>query len=345
MKKSAFISLLLTTMLISLSSAVLASKPVPKDVRYLLGMYYGNGSVFLVRENHGNLEIVYRTDSEDTDFSMANIFPLKKNHFDSYTINEGGPLLSAEAGVHFERDSNGNGVVCKIGGKRFARNFYPGEGDKVLRLEKTLEYDQLKSAAVQAALPAKLAQGQAAKLVPLKKIIPDARFSLPYAGTNNIFGLPLYNTSEIFMDLDAANALKRVSDRLAVQGYGLMIWEGYRPWHVSKLASDLLPKDKKYMLPLPEKGEDRNTGRTVDVSLYDLTGRKEADMISGFDEISVRQYPGYAGGTEEQRSLRDFLADAMKKEGFIQGKDEWWHFSFGSIEGWQHLNTPYDQIH
>ena len=272
-------------------------------------------------------------------------FPLKKNHFDSYTINEGGPLLSAEAGVHFERDSNGNGVVCKIGGKRFARNFYPGEGDKVLRLEKTLEYEQLKSAAVQAALPAKLAQGQAAKLVPLKKIIPNARFSLPYAGTNNIFGLPLYNTSEIFMDLDAANALKRVSDRLAVQGYGLMIWEGYRPWHVSKLASDLLPKDKKYMLPLPEKGEDRNTGRTVDVSLYDLTGRKEADMISGFDEISVRQYPGYAGGTEEQRSLRDFLADAMKKEGFIQGKDEWWHFSFGSIEGWQHLNTPYDQIH
>ena len=84
MKKSAFISLLLTTMLISLSSAVFASKPVPKDVRYLLGMYYGNGSVFLVRENHGNLEIVYRTDSEDKDFSMANIFPLKKNHFEIF---------------------------------------------------------------------------------------------------------------------------------------------------------------------------------------------------------------------------------------------------------------------
>ena len=58
--------------------------------------------------------------------------------FDSYTINETGPLLSAEASVHFERDADGYGVICKIGGKRFTRNFYPGEGNKTFRLDISL---------------------------------------------------------------------------------------------------------------------------------------------------------------------------------------------------------------
>ena len=71
-----------------------AAKNVPKDVTYLLGLYYGNGSVFLVRENRGELELLYQTDPADKDFSHANIFPLKKVRFDSYTINEAGPLLS-----------------------------------------------------------------------------------------------------------------------------------------------------------------------------------------------------------------------------------------------------------
>ncbi|MBR1590662.1 MAG: hypothetical protein IJ657_06280, partial [Acidaminococcaceae bacterium] len=110
------------------------------------------------------------------------------------------------------------------------------------------------------------------------------------------------------------------------------------------LASDLLPKDKKSMLPLPEKGEDRNTGRTVDVSLYSLKTGEPVVMCSDFDEVSVRQYPKYAGGTEQQRILRDMLAAVMKEAGFEQGNEEWWHFSYGKTDGWQHLNIPYESI-
>ena len=67
MKKA--IILLLLFIFSSASSDVLAAKTVPKDIKYLLGMYYGNGSVFLVRENMRNLEIVYHSDPEDRDFS------------------------------------------------------------------------------------------------------------------------------------------------------------------------------------------------------------------------------------------------------------------------------------
>ena len=322
-----------------------AAKAVPKDVNHLLGMYSGNSSVFLLREDGGKLQIVYHTDSDDRDFGMGNIFPLKKVRFDSYILNEGGPLLSAEAPVHFERDNEGNGIACKIGGKRFARIFYPGEVGRVFRVETNADFQSLKDAAPGWEMPAKLLQGgQAGRLVRIRSVVPNARFDLRYAGTDNIFGAPLYDAAEAFAEAETAAALKIAADKLAARGYGLLVWEGYRPWYVSRLASELLPKDKKDMLPAPDKGEDRNTGRTVDVSLYDLANGEAVAMISDFDEVSVRQFPGYAGGTEQQRSLRDMLASVMKDSGFTQGREEWWHFTLGDIQGWQHLNIPYGQI-
>ena len=338
------LSLFLTLVLFSMMPASLSAKPVPKDVNSLLGLYYGNASVFLIREERGILQIVYHTDPEDRSFSYANIFPLKKVHFDSYSMNEEGPLLSAEAAVHFERDTEGNGIVCKIGGKRFARDFFPGEGNRVTRLDKNADYQSLKEAAPRAALPAKLQQGQPGRLVRIRSVIPNVKFDLRYMDSNNIFGVPLFEATEAFAEAETVSALKKAADKLSARGFGLLVWEGYRPWYVSKLASDLLPKDKKDMLPAPDKGEDRNTGRTVDVSLYDLVTGEAVNMISDFDEVSFRQFPGFAGGTEQQRNLRDMLAAVMKDCGFNQGKEEWWHFTLGYTEDLQHLNIPYGQI-
>ena len=343
-KKIVFLSLLLTVFLFAANSVSMAAKSVTKEVTYLLGMYYGNGSVFLLREDKGNLQIVYHADPDDRDFSLANIFPLKKVRFDSYEMNEEGPLFGGEAPVHFDRDADGNGIVCKIGGKRFARNFFPGEGNKVYRLEVNAEYQSLKDEAAKAAIPVKLQQGQAARLVRIRSAVPNVKFDLRYAGTNNIFGVPLFEAQEAYAEAETAAALQKAAVKLATQGYGLLVWEGYRPWYVSKLASDLLPKDKKEMLPMPDKGEDRNTGRTVDVSLYDLASGEAVKMISDFDEVSVRQFPAFPGGTGRQRFLRDMLATVMKDCGFTQGKEEWWHFTLGDIQGWQSLNIPYGQI-
>ena len=38
---------------------------VPKDVKYLLGFYYGNGENILLRENNGEVELLYRTLAAD----------------------------------------------------------------------------------------------------------------------------------------------------------------------------------------------------------------------------------------------------------------------------------------
>ncbi len=329
------------------ASPVLAAKkaPVPKDVGYLLGMYYGTGTAFLIRENKGRLEMVYRFSDTDRDFSGGNIFPLAKVHFDSYTLTEEGPLLSTEAPVKFDRDANGYGALCRVGGKSFNRLFFPGQDGHVFRVTLSGDYDALKTAAAGAAEPEKLKQGTAASLVNLQQAVPSVKLDLRYAAADNIFGRPLHDTAQkAYASAQVAEGLQKAAKALAARGYGLVVYEAYRPWYLSKFASDLLPGNRKGMLPLPDKGEDRNTGMTVDVGLYDLSTGTSLAMPSDFDEVSVRQYPDYPGSTTEARRLRDLLKEAMTTAGFRQGEQEWWHFVYGDISGYAHLNIPYSQL-
>lgn len=326
------------------ASPVLAAKkaPVPKDVGYLLGMYYGTGTAFLIRENKGRLEMVYRFSDTDRDFSGGNIFPLAKVHFDSYTLTEEGPLLSTEAPVKFDRDANGYGALCRVGGKSFNRLFFPGQDGHVFRVTLSGDYDALKTAAAGAAEPEKLKQGTAASLVNLQQAVPSVKLDLRYAAADNIFGRPLHDTAQkAYASAQVAEGLQKAAKALAARGYGLVVYEAYRPWYLSKFASDLLPGNRKGMLPLPDKGEDRNTGMTVDVGLYDLSTGTSLAMPSDFDEVSVRQYPDYPGSTTEARRLRDLLKEAMTTAGFRQGEQEWWHFVYGDISGYAQIGRAH----
>lgn len=332
----------LAFLLVAAAGTVLAAATIPKDVSYLLGMYYGSGSAFLVRENGGKLELVYHFSDTDRDFSGGNTFPLIKVHFDSYTLTEAGPLLRAEAPVKFDRDANGYGVLCRVGGKSFNRLFFPGQNGKTFFVDAPADADDLRTAAEQAEEPARLRQGTASALVDLQKAVPSLHLDLRYATDRNLFRRPLHqNGDKAYAAPEVAAALQDAAARLAPQGYGLVVYEAYRPWYLSKYAYDLLPADRKGMLPPPKQGEDRNTGWTVDVGLYDLGSGEALPMISDFDEVSLRQYPAYPGGTTEERRLRDLLADAMRRAGFHQGDQEWWHFVLGEGNGAAHLNIPY----
>ena len=147
-----------------------------------------------------------------------------------------------EAPVHFERDTDGNGIACKIGGKRFARNFFPGEGNKVFRVEVAGDYQSLKDAALRADMPVKLQQGTAGKLVRIRSVIPNVKFDLRYAGNNNIFGVPLYNAGEAFADAETAAALKKGvcggrNGRCVEKSIGSACRERVRPFGVGSLPT------------------------------------------------------------------------------------------------------------
>ena len=142
-------------------------KDCPKDLKYILGMYYGNGEMFLLRENNGEVELVYRFGQKDYTFAGSNVYPLYKEHFDSYTINESGPLNHLDAAVRIERSREGYGVSCSVGGNRYSRRFFAGENGRPFRFAPVSDWQALKTAADAAVMPAQLGTGQQAQLVDL----------------------------------------------------------------------------------------------------------------------------------------------------------------------------------
>jgi len=175
----------------------------------------------------------------------------------------------------------------------------------------------------------------------------DARFHLDirYATSNNFVGVPVYSSARAFLQRPAALALQRALNELVPQGYGLMIFDGYRPWYVTKIFWDATPPEKHLFVADPSKGSRHNRGCAVDLTLYDLATGRAVSMPSGYDEMSERAYPNYAGGTTAERTHRDVLRRAMERQGFTVYESEWWHFDY---KDWPHYaigNLPFEQLH
>ena len=157
-------------------------------------------------------------------------------------------------------------------------------------------------------------------------------------------GRPVYAEARAFLERPAAEALVRVHNALRHKGYGVLVFDGYRPWSVTKLFWDLTPPDKREFVADPRKGSKHNRGCAVDMSLYDLATGGEAAMPSAYDEMSPRAYPDYPGGTAEQRARRDLLRAAMEQQGFTVEPNEWWHFNYRDWRQYPILDVPFAEL-
>jgi zinc D-Ala-D-Ala dipeptidase len=169
------------------------------------------------------------------------------------------------------------------------------------------------------------------KLVELVKLDPTFRLDIRYATPHNFMGRPVYTEARAFLQMPAAEALVRAHGKAKEKGYGLLIFDAYRPWHVTKLFWDTFPQFKDYLAD-PAKGSRHNRGCAVDLTFFDLKTGKEVEMPSPFDDFTERAHPDYQGGTEPQRKARDLLRTLMESEGFAVYENEWWHFDY---EGWR----------
>jgi len=187
---------------------------------------------------------------------------------------------------------------------------------------------------------------RAEDLVELVKIDPNIRLDVRYATANNFTGRPVYRQARAFLQRPAAEALVRVGSSLREKGYGLLVFDGYRPWSVTKLFWEISPQDKRErgFVANPAKGSKHNRGAAVDLSMYDLATGKEVEMPSPYDEFTDRAAPSYTGGTAEQRARRDLLRAEMEKEGFTVDTGEWWHFNYQGWETYPILDIPFEKI-
>jgi len=181
-------------------------------------------------------------------------------------------------------------------------------------------------------------------LVELIKLDSTIHLDIRYATNNNFVGRPLYAEARAFLQKPAAESLVKVNTSLKPLGYGLLVFDGYRPWSVTKLFWDVTPDDKKQFVADPAKGSRHNRGCAVDLSLYDIKTGKEIEMTGNYDEMTERSYPNYAGGTEQQRKMRDLLRSKMEAQGFTVYEYEWWHFDYKDWKLYRITNVHFNKL-
>jgi D-alanyl-D-alanine dipeptidase len=214
----------------------------------------------------------------------------------------------------------------------------------VFRIHPVRPVEELRAEALKASPPEEHGHFRPSDLVDLAPLDGRIKLAIRYASTRDFLSTPVYSSARAFLQRPAADALLRDHRELLKQGYGLLIFDGYRPWYVTKIFWEATPPDKHEFVADPAQGSRHNRGCAVDLSLYDLKTGREVEMTGGYDEMSERSYPTYTGGTADQRARRDLLRREMERQGFTVFPSEWWHFDYRDWREYGIGNVPFEQI-
>jgi len=181
--------------------------------------------------------------------------------------------------------------------------------------------------------------------VVLADFVPHIVQEIRYYSTYNFIGERIdgYEEPCALLTVEAARALKTVSNELNVQGYRLKVFDAYRPacavkhfalWGIEDQDIRMKPcfypeleKQELFAKGYIARQSSHSRGSTVDLTLLDMKTGKEVDMGGPFDYFGELSHPDYRGITDEQFENRMFLQKAMVRNGFKPIDCEWWHFT------------------
>ncbi len=157
---------------------------------------------------------------------------------------------------------------------------------------------------------------------------------LRYATSNNFTAAPLpgYEGNHAYLRDEAAIALALVNADLHHEGYGLKIFDAYRPVRASEAMvvwaqrvgrTDLLRDG--YIAARSR----HNLGVAVDCTLVELSSGLEVPMGTPFDTFSRAAHTANARGGFAANRKR--LRTAMERQGFMNYDKEWWHYSYDVV--------------
>ncbi len=165
-------------------------------------------------------------------------------------------------------------------------------------------------------------------LVPVSEAVPGSVIDMRYKITS-ASGKPLYvQDMPCLIHVETGKKLHAAQRELERQGYGLKVWDAWRPPE-AHIALWEAVRDPRYVVP-PEKGLSWHCyGISVDVTLVKKDGRGglvEVQMPTRFDVFTPAASSHYTGGDTEVKRHLDMLQTAMDNAGFRRINDEWWHF-------------------
>jgi zinc D-Ala-D-Ala dipeptidase len=173
---------------------------------------------------------------------------------------------------------------------------------------------------------AALAEPRYDNLVDIKSVDPTILVELRYATTRNVTGRALYAPEMPALVRPTTGArLAKAQEFLRVRGYGLKIWDAYRPL-ASQMALWVQTHNGTFVAdPLSGDGSLHTWGVAVDATIVDDEGR-DVSMPSGFDEFSPEAKLHYHGKDPTVQFHLKLLQRAMRHGGFYGMRTEWWHF-------------------
>jgi len=176
--------------------------------------------------------------------------------------------------------------------------------------------------------------------------LEQAQYEIRYAGQNNFLGHVVdgyHQDMRLVGTAKMVEALKQVEQLLLAQGYGLKIFDTYRPQRAvdhfvrwSKISSDTLTKshfyptldkDRLFALGYISSRSGHTRGSTVDLTLYLVTDGQEVDMGGPYDYFGDLSWHTYQELSKYQLKARAILKKAMLACGFRSYSKEWWHYT------------------
>ena len=306
---------------------------IPGNWKGMIGEYGSDTEVVFVLEKDGKLHVL---------IEWFYLYPLKEIAPARFRI-VGGRFGSYQI-VEFELVRGGKADAVTVDGIKFKRRVLDGEDGSTFRIKPLRPIDEIRKDALAAKPPVEKGEFRKPDLVDLAKVEPTIKQDIRYASDNNFLSVPLYTSAKAFVQRPVAEALVRAHKKLADKGYGILVYDAYRPWYVTKMFWEATPEAQRIFVADPSKGSRHNRGCAVDITLYNLKTGKPVEMVSGYDEFSDRAYPEYPGGTSLQRYHRTLLRETMAVEGFTVYEAEWWHFDYKDWRTYPILNRRFEDL-
>ena len=139
-----------------------------------------------------------------------------------------------------------------------------------------------------------------------------------------------------------AAALSRVQTRAEAAGYGLLIFDAYRPWRITRAMWDQTPPEQREFVADPAVGSRHNRGCSIDLSLH--REGVEVTMPSPYDDFTPAAYRANTAAAPQALALSRMLEEWMVAEGFVPLPNEWWHYDWAEWRRYPIMDVPLEDV-
>ena len=180
------------------------------------------------------------------------------------------------------------------------------------------------------------------------EFVPGVRWDAKYATWDNFTGKPVdgYEANRIVGAKALCAALADAREEAASRGFGLLLWDGYRPQRAVEcfLRWAQRPENGRTKLrhyPNIDRAgmvangyiaatSGHSRGSSVDLTLFHLATGELASMGGDYDLMDPISHHGATGLTPIEASGRRCLRTVMEACGFHAYEREWWHYTLNA---------------